>query len=157
MGIAPADRVRLADGRALARCVADGRALARCVADRLALGVLDVPVGLGEMVADAEAVAPGDKLGKVAWDDPVQPATAAAASMAAKPAATSLAVDPVPAVLVRIFTGLLIPAADDGPVHTSMTAGTGREIAVRLARGCAGGRQLPGSADGDYGKPPAIK
>ena len=95
-------------------CVADGLAVALGVADGLTLGVLTVAVGLGEMLGDAEVVTPGDNFGSVTCGDSVQATTDAEATMAAKPTAVSLALNPVPAVVVRIFMGLLIPAPADG-------------------------------------------
>ena len=104
VGIGPAEDV----------CDADGRALALCVADGLTLGVLTVAVELGEMLGDAEVVTPGDSFGSVACGELVQATTDVEATMAAKPTAVSLALNPVPAVVVRIFMGLLIPAPADG-------------------------------------------
>ncbi len=86
------------------------------------------------MLGDAEVVTPGDNFGSVACGDPVQATTDAEATMAAKPTAVSLALNPVPAVVVRIFMGLLIPAADGGPFRARIATGTGGGIAARLAR-----------------------
>ena len=124
VGDGPAEGVRVADGRARAVRVADG----------LTLGVLAVAVGLGEMLGDAEVVTPGDNFGGVAGGDPVQATTDAEATMVAKPTAVSLALNPLPAVVVRIFMGLLIPAADGGPFRARIATGTGGGIAARLAR-----------------------
>ena len=90
VGIAPAEVVRVADGRALALRVADGRALALRVADGAALGVLVVTVGRGEVLDDAELAIPGDNFGSVGCDDPVQATTDAEATTAAKLTAVSL-------------------------------------------------------------------
>jgi hypothetical protein len=73
------------------------------------------------MLGDAEVVTPGDNFGGVARGDPVQATTDAEATMAAKPTAVSLALNRVPAVVVRIFMRLLIPAADGGPFRARIT------------------------------------
>lgn len=93
VGMRQAEGVRVADGRTLALRVADGRAV----------GVLSVPVGLGEVLGDAEVVTPGDNFGNVGCGDPVQATTAADASRAAKLAAVSLALNPGPAVVARLL------------------------------------------------------
>jgi hypothetical protein len=99
--------LRLADGRAVALRLAVGRAVALRVAEgwELSLGlaeglllVLSVSAGLGELVDDTGEVAPGDKLGSVACGEDVQPATAADASKAARPAVISL---PLNLVIVK--------------------------------------------------------
>ncbi len=102
VGNGPTERVRVGEGRAPALLVADG----------LTLGVLPVAVGLGEVFGDCEAVTPGDSFGSVGCGDPVQATTDAEATMAAQPTAASLAMNRAPAVVVRIFMGLLMPAAD---------------------------------------------
>jgi hypothetical protein len=80
VGIALAEVVRVADGRALALGVADGAAL----------GVVVVTLGPGEVLDDAELATPGDNFGGVGCDDPVQATTDAEASTAAKLTAVSL-------------------------------------------------------------------
>lgn len=117
VGIARAVRVRVADGRALELGDADGRGLELGDADGLGLGDLRVRLGLGEvlalaetlaeMLAEADALAPGDNFGNVVDGDDVQAATAADTSTAVKPAAVSLAMNPVPAIVRRIFTRCL--------------------------------------------------
>ncbi len=111
-------------GLAACDCVADGLALPLRVADGLTPGVLSVALGLGEllgemlremlreMLGDAEAETPGDNFGSVVGGDDEQDATHAEPARAAKATAVSLALNPVLAVVVRIFIGLLIPAAD---------------------------------------------
>lgn len=122
VGNGPTEGVRVADGRALALRVADG----------LTLGVLTVAVGLGEMLGDAEVATPGDNFGG-AGGDPVQATADAEATMVANPTAVSLALNPVPAVVVCIFMGLLKPAADGGPFRAASQLAS-RGTATRLAR-----------------------
>ncbi len=95
------------------------------------------------MLGDAEVVTPGDNFGGVAGGDPVQATTDAEATMVAKPTAVSLALNPLPAVVVRIFMGLLIPAADGRPFRARITTGIGGEPRLDLLAACAGGRQRP--------------
>ena len=101
VGNGPAECVRVAEGRAPALLVADG----------LTVGVLLRAVGLGEAFGDCEALTPGDSFGSVTCGDPVQATTDAEATKATQPTAVSLAMNRVPAVVVRIFMGLLMPAA----------------------------------------------
>ncbi len=133
VGDGPAEGVRVADGRAPALRVADG----------LTLGVLTVAVLLGEMLGDAEVVTPGDNFGGVACGDPVQATTDAEATMVAKPTAASLALNPVPPVVVRILMGLLIPAADGGPFRSRSQPASEGEPQLGLLAACADGRQIP--------------
>jgi hypothetical protein len=97
-------------------CVADGDAdeLAEGLADELAeglalaLGVVTLAVPLGRIVGDAEPVPAGENVAGVAegWDV-VQAEIAAEASMVTmpQPTAASLALSPVPTMVVRILTG----------------------------------------------------
>jgi hypothetical protein len=98
VGVADGRAVALgvADGRAVALGVADGRAVALGVADGLPLGVVAAAVRPGDVVGEAGLVAPGDSFGSVAvGGDPAQATTEAGATMAsaAKPAARSLALN----------------------------------------------------------------
>jgi hypothetical protein len=95
------------------------------------------------MLGDAEVVTPGDNFGSVACGDPVQATTDAEATMAAKPTAASLALNRVPAVVVRIFVGSsylrrmagrFVPASQPAPEGESQ---------LGLLAACAGGRQVP--------------
>ena len=103
-----AEDLGVADG--LAEWLAGALGVADGLAEALvrALGVVTAAVRLSEIVGDADAVAPGENFGSVAEGvDPAQAATDAEASMVtvAHPAAVSLAPNPVPAVVVRIFMG----------------------------------------------------
>lgn len=94
----------LADRRGVADGVADGDA------DGLALrlGVVDPAVVLGERLAVAESLAPGENEGGVAdGEDAEQAATEAEASMAqvTQLAAVSLALSPVPTLVSCILMG----------------------------------------------------
>lgn len=94
-------------------------------------------------------MAPGDNFGSVALGaDPVQPTTDAEATMVrvAKPAAVSLAPNPVPAAVVRVFMGLPIAAADGGPFRGRITVDTGGEAQAGLLPARVGRRQLPRKA-----------
>jgi hypothetical protein len=124
VGNGVAEGVRVGDGRESALRVADGLALgvadglARGVADGLARGGADelargvaVALCVGEVVGEADARAPGDRLGSVAEGVDPEHATINAETatvMVAKPAAVSLAPSPGPAVVRRIFMGLLM-------------------------------------------------
>lgn len=132
VGNGPAEGVRVTDGRAPALRVADG----------LTLGVLTVAVGLGKMLGDAEVATPGDNFGG-AGGDPVQATADAEATRVAKPTAVSLALNPVPAVVVRIFMELLKPAADGGPFRARITTGIEGEPWLGLLAARVGGRQIP--------------
>lgn len=129
VGTGLAEAVRVSDGCALGLRVPGGLALALRVPDGLVLGVLTVPVGLGEPPDDV--VAPGDRFG-VAGGDVVQAATDAEATMAANPAAASLTMNPGPEKAERIVMDSSHP------------------------RRMAGGRQVPGS-DGDKQKTSAYR
>jgi hypothetical protein len=116
VGNGVAEGVRVGDGRESALRVADGLALgvadglARGGADELARGVA-VALCVGEVVGEADARAPGDRLGSVAEGVDPEHATINAETatvMVAKPAAVSLAPSPGPAVVRRIFMGLLM-------------------------------------------------
>ncbi len=98
--------VALCDGDGLAVALSDagGLSAALCDADGRALGVLSVAVELGEMLGDAEVLTPGDSFGSVTCGVCVQATTDVEATMAAKPTAVSLALNLVPAVVVRIFS-----------------------------------------------------
>lgn len=132
VGKGPAEGVRVADGRAPALRVADG----------LTFGVLTVAVGLGEMLGDAEVATPGDNFGG-AGGDPVQATADAEATMVAKPTAVSLALNPVPAVVVCIFMGLLKPAADGGPFRAASQLASTGEPRRGLLAACVGRWQIP--------------
>src|SRR5215470_13603175 len=111
-----AEGIRLADGRGVADRpgVADGRG----VADRpgvaaglaeglpLALGPVRLGVPLGRMVGDTDPVAPGESV-TGGGGDPEQAETDAAARMVrlAQQTAANLVLSPVPAMVMRIFTG----------------------------------------------------
>jgi hypothetical protein len=102
-----ADRLSAADGRAEGVALAL-RVVALAELLRATLGVAEA-VRAGENVV---GVAEGD-------EDPVQAETDAEASMATvtQPAAVSLALSPVPKmVVVRIFMGLLMRPAGGGPI-----------------------------------------
>ena len=114
MGNGLADRLGDADrpGDAEGRGEADrlGEAAGREDVEGLALGlgVVALAVPLGRLVGVAEPVAPGENVVGVAeGDDPVQAETEADASMvkAAQPTVVSLALNPVPAMIARIFMG----------------------------------------------------
>ena len=133
VGNGVAEGVRVGDGRESVLGVADLLGFADVlgvadellvtdelrVADELALGfAVAVAAVLGEIVGDAEALVPGVSFGSVAAGvDPEHATTNAEATMVmlAKPTAVSLAPSPGPAVVRRIFMGLLMPAADDEP------------------------------------------
>lgn len=116
------ERVRTGDGRVLALGVAVRLRPAPGAGDvlppapdgvgGLGLGVLTEAVSLGEICGDVEVVAPGDNFGSVALGaDPLQATTDAEATIVrvAKPAAVTLARNPVPPVVARVFIWLLIP------------------------------------------------
>jgi hypothetical protein len=122
-----AEGVRVGDGRECVLGVGDELGVADelrevdelRVADELALGVAVALVAeVEEMAGDAEALVPGVNFGSVAEGVEAAQATTNAEItmvMLAKPTAVSLAPSPGPAVVRRIFMGLLMPAADDGP------------------------------------------
>lgn len=94
MGAGRADRLRVADGEA------EGLALR--------LGVVELAGLLGERLAVAESLAPGENEGGVAdGEDAEQAATEAEASMAkvAQLAAVNLALSPVPTLVMCILMG----------------------------------------------------
>jgi hypothetical protein len=116
------ERVRAGDGRVLGLGVVVRLRLAPGAGDvllpapdgvgDLGLGVLTAGVRLGEICGDVEVVAPGDNLGSVALGtDPLQATTDAEPTTVrvAKPAAVTLARNPVPPVAARVFIWLLIP------------------------------------------------
>lgn len=108
----------------LADCfgVADGDADWRAEGLKLTLGVATLAVPLGGSVGVAEPVPAGENgVGVAEGEEPVQAETDAEASMAkvAQPATISLALSPVPMMVVRILWDLLMPAAGGG--HVSRT------------------------------------